>query len=116
MSKADRTDRIALLGELMDRYNAQDTEAYAAFFTPDGCEAAYRGPVLRDGQFGIRDGYAKVFAEHPHNRAEVIDIREYSDQVVVREKVMRSPEAEPFEVMAIYSFDNDKISRVEFVR
>ena len=116
MSKTDRTDRIALLGELMERYNAHDAEAYAAFFTPDGCEAAYRGAVLRDGQFGIRDGYAKVFAEFPQNRAEVIQILEYGDQIAVRENVFRSPEAAPFEVLAIYSFDNDKISRVEFVR
>jgi hypothetical protein len=36
--------------------------------------------------------------------------------VVLHEKVFRSAEAEPFEVMSIYSFEGDKVSRVEFVR
>jgi len=39
-----------------------------------------------------------------------------ADQIVVREHVARSPEAEPFEVMAIYSFKGDLIDRVEFIR
>jgi hypothetical protein len=30
--------------------------------------------------------------------------------------VSRSADAEPFEVMSIYSFEGDKCSRVEFVR
>jgi hypothetical protein len=36
--------------------------------------------------------------------------------VVLHEKVARSPEAEPFEVMSIYSFSDDKVDRVEFIR
>ena len=36
--------------------------------------------------------------------------------VVLHERVFRSSNAEPFEVMSIYSFEGDKVSRVEFVR
>jgi len=109
--------RVAVLGELMDCYNKQDVDGYAAFFTDDGCEAAYRGAVLRDGRDGIRDGYAKVFAEFPENRAEVTGMTEFADQIVVQEKVARSSTAEPFDVPAIYSFtSDDKIARVEFIR
>ena len=109
--------RIALLGQLMERYNAQDVDGYAGFFAADGCEATYRGAVLRDGPDGIRNGYGKVFAEFPENRAEVVQMIPFAEQIVLQERVSRSPEAEPFDVLAIYSFDaDDKISRVEFVR
>ena len=108
--------REALLDRLMDRYNAQDVDAYAALFTEEGCEGAYRGEVARQGRDGIRSGYAKVFAEFPHNKATVLDKFVYGDQIVVREHVSRSPEAAPFEVMAIYSFKGDLIDRVEFIR
>lgn len=109
--------RAALLGQLLDCYNKQDVDGYAAFFAPDGCEAAYRGAVLRDGPDGIREGYAKVFAEFPENRADVLQMIEFADQVVVQERVSRSAASEPFDVLAIYSFDaDDRITRVEFVR
>ena len=108
--------RAALLDRLMDRYNAQDVDAYAAMFTEDGCEGGYRGEIVRQGRAGIREGYAKVFAEFPQNRAEVLAKFVYGDQILVREHVSRSPEAEPFEVMAIYSFKGDLIDRVEFIR
>ena len=109
-------DREALLVALTERYNAQDVDGYAACFTEDGCEAGYRGAVVREGRQGIREGYAKVFAEFPQNRAEVIEKFVYDNQIVLREKVSRSPAAEPFEVMAIYTFDGDLIERVEFIR
>lgn len=108
--------REALLGRLMERYNAQDVDAYAAMFTEDGCEGTYRGAIARQGRDGIRDGYAKVFAEFPQNRATVLETFVYGDQILVREHVSRSPDAEPFEVMAIYSFKGDLIDRVEFIR
>lgn len=109
--------RAAILADLMARYNEQDVEGYAAFFTADGCEAAYRGDVLRDGRSGIVDGYSKVFAEFPENRAEVTAMTEFADQVVVHEKVARSSAADPFDVLAIYTFTpDDKIARVEFIR
>jgi hypothetical protein len=38
------------------------------------------------------------------------------DFAVLHEKVYRSASSEPFEVMTIYSFEGDKVSRVEFVR
>jgi len=109
-------DRFDLLDKLMERYNAGDAEGYAAFFADDGAEASYRGAVLREGKQGVRDGNAKTFAEFPQNRAEVLDRKAFGDTVTVHEKVWRTPDGDPFEVLAIYSFEDDKISRVEFVR
>jgi uncharacterized protein (TIGR02246 family) len=108
--------RIAAVEALMARYNAQDADGYADMMTADACEAVYRGDVLRDGREGVRAGLARMFAEFPQNRADVLATYAVGEHVVLHEKVSRSPEAVPFEVISIYSFGGDKISRVEFVR
>lgn len=111
------SERFATLDTLMDRYNAGDAHGYAALFADDGVEAMYRGAELRVGRDGVRDGNAKTFADFPQNRAVVLDRKVFGENVLVHEKVWRTPEGDPFEVMAIYSFDDDdRISRVEFVR
>lgn len=109
-------DRLALVDELMARYNAQDADGYAALMTEDAVEAVYRGDVLRDGQGGVRSGLAAMFAEFPQNRAVVHARYAVGDKVVLHEEVFRSDTAAPFEVVSIYSFRDDKVERVEFVR
>jgi hypothetical protein len=109
-------DRLAIAEQMIAHYNAQDADAYVALMTEDACEAGYRGAVLREGREGTRAGLAKMFAEFPENRAEIITGYELGEFAVLHEKVYRSSTAEPFEVMSIYSFEGDKCSRVEFVR
>ena len=109
-------ERLALVDELMARYNAQDAAGYAALMTDDAVEAAYRGAVLRDGNVGVRDGLAAMFAEFPQNRAVVHAAFAVGDKVVLHEEVFRSAITPPFAVISIYSFVDDKVDRVEFVR
>ena len=103
-------------------YNAQDMDLYVSYMTDEACEANYRGDVVREGKEGTRTGLAAAFARWPENRAEIRDAQEIGNYVLLREHVTRgpstdgSPLVEPFEVIAIYSFEGDKCSRVEFVR
>ncbi len=108
--------KAATARELIARYNAQDADAYVALMTDDACEATYRGAVLRDGREGIRHGLQAMFAQYPQNRAEIIADWTLGDTVLLHEKVEREPGGEAFEVMSIYSFEGDKVSRVEFIR
>ena len=110
------TYRLQIATQMIAHYNAQDADAYVALMTDDACEASYRGAVLREGREGVREGLNKMFAEFPQNRAEILSGYTLGEFVVLHEKVARSPEADPFEVMTIYSFEGDKVSRVEFVR
>lgn len=109
-------DRLALVDELMARYNAQDADGYAALMTEDAAEAGYRGAVMRDGREGVRAGLTAMFAEFPENRAVVHARYAVGDKVVLHEEVFRSNATPPFEVISIYSFVGDKVDRVEFVR
>ena len=108
--------RIAIAHEMIARYNRQDADAYVALMTPDACEAGYRGAVLRDGGEGVRSGLEAMFAQYPQNRVTILDSKSLGETVVLHEAVSRAPDGEQFEVLAIYSFDGDKVSRVEFIR
>lgn len=108
--------RIATTHAMIARYNAQDADGYVELMTNGACEATYRGAVLREGREGVRSGLKAMFAEFPHNRADILSSHALGETVVLHEKVSRSPEAEPFEVMSIYTFSDDKVDRVEFIR
>ncbi len=110
------TVQMAVAEAMIAHYNAQDADAYVALMTDDACEAGYRGEVLRAGKGGVRSGLKAMFAEYPENRAEVLSGHMLGEYVVLHERVSRSSQSEPFEVMSIYSFNGDKVSRVEFVR
>ena len=108
--------RIAAAHAMIARYNAQDADGYVALMTEGACEATYRGAVLREGREGVRSGLKALFAEFPGNRAEILGSYALGDTVVLHETVTRSPDAAPFEVMSIYSFADEKVDRVEFIR
>ena len=113
---------LATAEAMIAAYNAQDVGTYVAYMTDDACEANYRGAVLREGREGTRSGLAAAFAKWPQNRAEIRQKQAIGNYVLFREYVTRGPASdgselvEPFEVIAIYSFEGDKCSRVEFVR
>ncbi|HTH27317.1 MAG TPA: nuclear transport factor 2 family protein [Sphingobium sp.] len=115
-------DRIATAQEMIARYNAQDADAYVELMTDDACEASYRGAVLREGKEGVRSGLAKTFADYPENNAQIVKQYALGETVVFEEYVTRGPRKSdgfvepPFTVLAIYSFEGDKCSRVEFIR
>ena len=115
-------DRIAIAEAMLAAYNAQDVDRYVSYMTDDACEAAYREAVLREGKEGVRSGLAAAFATWPENKAEIRERQAIGDYVLFREYVTRGPSSDgsplidPFEVIAIYSFEGDKVSRVEFIR
>ena len=109
-------EKVAVAHRMIELYNAQDADAYVELMTEDAAEATYRGAVLRDGREGVRAGLKAMFAQFPQNRADILASYELGDTVLLHEKVERAPGGEAFEVMSIYSFEGDKVSRVEFVR
>ncbi|MFM7027433.1 MAG: nuclear transport factor 2 family protein [Chakrabartia sp.] len=103
-------------------YNAQDVDTYVSYMTDDACEANYRGDVVREGKEGTRSGLAAAFAKWPQNKADIVEAQQIGSFVLMREHVTRgpasdgSPLVDPFDVIAVYSFEGEKCSRVEFIR
>lgn len=108
--------KLAIAEAMIKHYNAQDADAYVALMTDDAAEAGYRGAVVRDGKEGVRAGLKAMFAQFPENRAEIITGYELGPYAVLHEKVWRTADGEPFEVMSVYSFEGELCSRVEFIR
>ncbi len=113
---------LATAEAMIAAYNAQDVDTYVSYMTDSACEANYRGDVVREGKEGTRSGLAAAFAKWPHNRAEITEKQAIGNYVLFREHVTRGPASdgselvEPFDVIAIYSFEGDKCARVEFIR
>lgn len=113
---------LATAEAMIAAYNAQDVDLYVSYMTDDACEANYRGDVVREGKAGTRSGLAAAFARWPQNRAEIVERQAIGNYVLMRELVTRGPATdgsalvEPFDVVAVYSFDGEKCSRVEFIR
>lgn len=103
-------------------YNAQDVDTYVSYMTDEACEANYRGAVVREGKEGTRSGLAAAFVKWPQNKAEIVEASQIGAYVLMREHVTRGPASDgselvdPFDVIAVYSFEGDKCSRVEFIR
>ena len=116
------TNHLATAELMIAHYNAQDVDAYCALMTEQACEANYRGTVLREGREGTREGLAAAFARWPQNQAEIVERQVIGDYVLFREHVTRGPASdgselvEPFDVIAVYSFEGEKCSRVEVIR
>jgi hypothetical protein len=116
------SENLAIAEQMIAHYNAQDSDAYVSLMTDDACEANYRGAVLRAGREGTRAGLKAAFATWPQNKAEIVERHTLGDYVVFREHVTRGPSSdgsplvEPFDVIAVYSFEGGLCSRVEFVR
>ncbi|KPL67519.1 hypothetical protein SZ64_04995 [Erythrobacter sp. SG61-1L] len=113
---------LATAEAMIAAYNAQDVDLYVSYMTDDACEANYRGDVVREGKEGTRSGLAAAFARWPDNHAEIVEKQAIGSYVIFREHVTRGPATdgsdmvEPFDVIAVYSFEGDKCSRVEFIR
>ena len=116
------SDLLTTAEAMIAAYNAQDVDLYVSYMTDEASEANYRGAVVREGKEGTRSGLTAAFAKWPQNRAEIVEKQAIGNYVLFREHVTRGPATdgldlvEPFDVIAVYSFEGDKCSRVEFIR
>ena len=100
----------------LDAYNAQDLDTYMTFFTKDCVVSGLNGTPTETKPEAIRTRYAKAFATFPENRAELKNRIAVGNTVVDHELVIRKPGGEQFEIIAIYSFKDGLISRVDFAK
>ncbi len=109
-------DSVRVAAAQLEAYNAQDLDAFCSFFADDIVVADLNGAENLHGMEAYRARYAGVFGQHPENRVELLGRLAVRNVVVDHEKVMRSPDAAPFEVLAIYTLRDGKIARVDFVK
>ncbi len=89
----------------------------STFMTDDACEAGYRGAVVREGKEGTRAGPARPCSRNSRRTGPTSSAAGASARPsCCTRRSPRAPDGDKFEVMSIYSFEGDKVSRVEFIR
>jgi uncharacterized protein (TIGR02246 family) len=100
----------------LDAYNAQDLEKYMTYFTEDCVVSGLNGTPTETSRDAIKARYAKAFAQFPQNKAELKNRIAVGNTVVDHELVIRAPGGEQFEIIAIYTFRDGLIARVDFAK
>ncbi len=100
----------------LDAYNAQDLDKYVSYFSADCVVSGLNGTPTETSRDAIRARYAKAFAQFPQNRAELKNRIAVGNTVVDHELVIRAPGGEQFEIIAIYTFRDGLIARVDFAK
>ena len=100
----------------LDAYNAQDLEKYVTYFTQDCVVSGLNGTPTETSRDAVKARYAKAFATFPENKAELKSRIAVGSTVVDHELVIRKPGGEQFEIIAIYTFKDGLISRVDFAK
>jgi uncharacterized protein (TIGR02246 family) len=109
------TPQEAVIDRLVEAYNAQDVEALAACFAEGAQIHRYPGVLLQDGREAIRADYAKLFADAPENRNEVVQRIVVGAHVADQSRLRRTPEATPTDLLTIYTVENKLIVRVDYL-
>ena len=110
MSNADTAQKQ------LDAYNARDVDAMMAFYAPDVVVSGLNGTVTETSRDALRARYVKAFAQFPENKAELKNRIAVGNTVADHEHVVRAPGGETFDVIAIYTFRDGLIARVDFAK
>ena len=100
----------------LDAYNAQDLDKYVSYFTEDCIVSGLNGTPTETSRDAVKARYAKAFAQFPQNKAELNNRIVVGNTIVDHELVIRSPGGEQFEIIAIYTFRDGLIARVDFAK
>ena len=91
-------------------------DAYMSYFTQDCIVSGLNGTPTETSREAIKARYAKAFATFPQNKAYLKGRVAVGNTVVDHELVVRAPGGEQFEIIAIYTFRDGLIARVDFAK
>ena len=107
---------VSVTQKQLDAYNEQDLDTYVSYFTEDCIVSGLNGTPTETTRAAIKVRYAKAFATFPQNKAELKSRIAVGNTVVDHELVIRAPGGEQFEIIAIYTFRDGLIARVDFAK
>ncbi len=114
---ANRSSELsARVDALVLAYNAHDARGFADFFAVDAQTFGHPNVLAQNSREEIFQTYQRVFQLAPLNHTTVLHRIVIGNRVIDHERVQRSPDAEPFEALAIYQFDDGLIARFDLIR
>ena len=107
---------IDLAQKQLDAYNTQNLDIYVSFFAEDCVASGLNGAPTETSRAAIKARYAKAFALFPKNKTVLKNCIAVGQTVVDHELVIRQPGGEQCEIIAIYTFKDGLIARVDFAK
>lgn len=104
------------IDRLVDACNTHDARAFADQFADDARIYELPDILTQSNQEAIFEYYQHVFAQFPQNHTTVLHRIRIGKRVIDHERVQRSPDQEPFEVLTVYEVTDGLISRLDFIR
>jgi uncharacterized protein (TIGR02246 family) len=109
-------ENTKIIDRLVAAYNSGDARAFADLFASDVTVYEHPNEPTQQSREEIFGRYTEVFKTYPYNTTEVVHRIVIADWVIDHEKVRRSPEQEPFDVVAVYELADGVIKRLDFIR
>ena len=105
-----------IINQLVAAYDDGDARKFADCFAENAVAYEHPNVAAQTGRAEIYEYYEKVFAQFPALKTEILYRAVIGNRVIDHERVWRTSDGEPFEVMAIYEIKNDLIARFDLVR
>ena len=105
-----------LINRLIAAYDKGDARTFADCFAENAVAYEHPNRAAQTGREAIYDYYRKVFTQFPELKTEILYRAVIGNRVIDHERVRRTSDGEPFDVIAIYEIENDLIIRFDLVR
>ena len=101
----------------LDTYNQGDIDGFAACFS-NQVQLFNFGEELpfANGIFALKGIYGRVFAQSPELHSKLVNRIVMGNKVIDYEHITGRAGVDFMEIIAIYQVENEKISRVDFIR
>lgn len=104
-----------LVQRQLNGYNARNIDAFLEPFSEDFEIYNYPNEFRGKGKTKFKQGYIDLFKNNPKLHCELVSRTVIGNKVIDHERITGFL-AEPFEAVAIYEIENNKISKVTFLR
>ncbi|MGD1840791.1 MAG: nuclear transport factor 2 family protein [Thermonemataceae bacterium] len=113
---ASATKAALLAQQQLDAYNNGDIDAFLVPYAETVEVYTFPNELSYKGKEKMRPRYAKFFEQYPDLHCELVNRIVQGNTVIDHERIQGIPGRSPFEAIAIYKIEDNKIAKVYFVR
>jgi imidazolonepropionase-like amidohydrolase len=104
-----------LAQQQLNAYNARNIDAFLAPYSDSVKIYSFNGRLMMAGKEDMRRQYSDMFNKLPELHCELLNRMVHGNTVIDHEKITGAGD-KPFEGIAVYTIEKDKIVRVDFIQ
>lgn len=109
-------NNINLIQKQLEYYNSQNIDEFIDCFSFNVTTSSLNGNIIDNNRDELKIRYMKLFHDYPNNNAILVNRIAVGNSVIDHEIVNRVKEEKGFEIIAIYTIENNLISRCDFIK